>query len=55
MNKLTAIIGFLVLALSPSFIDWQQSPDLRWQMVLYYIVGIILVTVGLDGWMKDGT
>ena len=50
-SKLTAIAGLIVLGLSPSFIDWQQSPDLRWQFILYYIVGITLVWTGLDGWV----
>ncbi len=50
MSKLAAIIGFLVLALSPSFVDWQQSPELRSQIIIYYIIGITLIIVGLDGW-----
>lgn len=47
--KLLAIAGFLVLALSPSFIDWQQSPEKRWQFLIYYAVGITLVYTGFDG------
>jgi hypothetical protein len=48
-NKLLAVAGFLVLALSPSFLDWQQSPEKRWQFLLYYTVGIGLVWTGFDG------
>lgn len=53
MNKLVAIIGFLVLALSPSFVDWQQSPELRHQMVWYYAIGIFFIMFGLDGWITE--
>ncbi len=53
MNKLTAIAGFIVLGLSPSFVDWQQSPDKRWQIILFYSLGLTLITVGLDGWLKE--
>jgi hypothetical protein len=49
-SKVVAVVGFLVLALSPSFVDWQQSPELRGQMVIYYIAGVFLVYFGLDGW-----
>lgn len=45
-------IGFIVLGLSPSFVDWQQSPDLRTQIAAYYIVAVILIVFGLDGWRK---
>lgn len=53
MSKLLALIGFLALALSPSFVDFQQSPELRREMVVYYAVAIFLVYFGLDGWIKD--
>jgi hypothetical protein len=52
-GKFLAIVGFLVFALSPSFVDFQQSPELRWQIGLYYLVGVILVWQGLDGWAKE--
>jgi len=48
-SKLTAIAGFVILGLSPSLIDWQQSPELRYQFALYYGVALILIWVGLDG------
>lgn len=48
-SKLMAMAGFLVLAASPSFVDWQQSPDLRWQIAIYYVIGLTLVWCGFDG------
>ena len=50
--KLVAILGFLALGLSPSYIDWQQSPDKRYQMVAYYAVALALIWLGLDFWEK---
>jgi hypothetical protein len=42
--------GLLVLGLSPSFVDWQQSPELRPQMYMYYGVAFLLIAFGLwDG------
>jgi hypothetical protein len=49
-NKLLAMAGFLLFALSPSFIDWEQSPERRSQFILYYLFAGILVYAGLDGW-----
>ncbi len=54
MNKVLAVAGFLILALSPSFVDWEQSPDLHKQIVWYYIIGVTFVYFGLDGWIKGG-
>jgi sulfite exporter TauE/SafE len=49
-RRLAAIAGFAVLGLSPSFVDWQQEPEQRFQMVLFYIVGTALIYYGLwDG------
>jgi len=53
-NKLLALCGFLLFALSPSFIDYQQSPELRWQFAVFYFVAIVLVWQGVDGWIKEG-
>lgn len=39
--------GFVILALSPSFIDWKQSPDDRWQFILYYSIALALVYYGV--------
>lgn len=46
-RKAAALAGFVVLGLSPSFVDWQQSPEKRAQIVLFYAVGLALVYVGL--------
>jgi hypothetical protein len=39
--------GFIVLGLSPSFVDWQQSPDKRKEMLLFYGIGLTLIYLGL--------
>ena len=50
MRKLLAMIGFVLLGLSPSFIDWEQSPEKRGQMVAFYGVALVLIYFGLfDG------
>ena len=46
-QKISALAGFLVLGASPSFVDWEQSPDKRKQIVLFYGVGIALIWFGL--------
>jgi hypothetical protein len=46
-RKLAALAGFIVFGLSPSFVDWQQSPEKRKQMVLFYGAGISLFYYGL--------
>ena len=44
------MVGIVIMGLSPSFIDWKQSPELRTQMYLYYGVALMLVAFGLwDG------
>ena len=44
-----ALAGFVILGLSPSFLDWHQSPERRGQFVAFYAVGLALVYVGLVG------
>jgi len=46
-HKISALVGFIVLGLSPSFVDWQQAPDKRKQILLFYGVGLALVYYGL--------
>ena len=47
-----ALAGFLALALSPSFIDWQQeaSNGRRGEIIIYYVVALALVYGGLWGY-----
>jgi hypothetical protein len=46
-RKLAALAGFLALGLSPSFVDWQQSPGKRWQIVAYYAGAVALLYYGV--------
>jgi hypothetical protein len=46
-RKAAALAGFIVLGLSPSFLDWQQSPEERLKIVGFYAVGLILIYLGL--------
>ena len=41
------MLGFIVMGLSPSFVDWQQSPEKRKQMVGFYAAGLVLIYIGL--------
>jgi len=52
VRKVTAMLGFLALALSPSFEDWEQSPEKRGQFLAYYATAMALIWLGLDGWMQ---
>lgn len=45
-RKAMALAGFVVLGLSPSFVDWQQSPEQRGRIVGFYAVGLLLVYYG---------
>lgn len=49
-RQLAALAGFLALGLSPSFVDWQQSPGKRLQIVGYYMGAIALLYYGV---LKD--
>jgi hypothetical protein len=46
MRIISAILGFLVLGLSPSFVDWQETPEKRGQILMFYVVGALLITFG---------
>lgn len=46
-RQLSALAGFLVLGASPSFVDWNQSPEQRPQMVLFYAVALLLIYHGV--------
>lgn len=47
VRKAAALTGFVVLGLSPSFVDWQTSPEKRKQIVLYYAVAVALIYYGV--------
>jgi hypothetical protein len=50
MNRIVAVVGFVVLGLSPSFEDIKQSPEDLPKIVGYYAVAIALIWAGLwDG------
>lgn len=42
-----ALVGFIALGLSPSFVDWQENPEKRPQIVAYYGAAIALIYLGL--------
>jgi hypothetical protein len=46
-RKVMALVGFIVLGLSPSFVDWEQSPEKRNQILGFYGVGLGLVYFGI--------
>lgn len=46
-KKAAALIGFIALGLSPSFVDWNQSPDKRKEMIAFYLVGLSLIYFGV--------
>jgi hypothetical protein len=46
-KAVAALTGFVVLGLSPSFIDWQQAPEKRTQMYMFYLGAILLIGIGI--------
>lgn len=42
-----ALLGFVVLGASPSFVDWQESPSKRKQMVAFYALALALIYFGV--------
>ncbi len=50
-GKLATMAGFVVLGLSPSWVDWEQSPEKRLQMIQFYAVGLVLIWLGLSSWI----
>lgn len=45
-KQATGLVGFVVLGLSPSYVDWQQSPEKRKQMVAFYALAVTLIYFG---------
>jgi hypothetical protein len=46
-KMIAALAGFVILGLSPSYIDWQQEPEKRPQMVGFYAVAVALIYFGV--------
>ncbi len=49
MNRrvIAGLVGFLILGLSPSFIDWQQADgQQRGEIMIYYGVALALIYYG---------
>lgn len=46
-RAMVALAGFVVLGLSPSFVDWQESPEKHKQMIAYYAIAIGLIGIGI--------
>lgn len=46
-RKIAALGGFVMLGLTPSFMDWQQSPDKHTQFITFYVVAGGLFWYGL--------
>jgi hypothetical protein len=46
-RDVAALSGFVVLGLSPSFVDWQQSPEQRPRIVAFYAAGLVLIYTGV--------
>ena len=46
-RALTGLAGFVVLGLSPSFVDWQESPEKRAQMIGFYVAAAVLIYLGV--------
>lgn len=47
LSDLAAVAGFVALGLSPSFVDWQTSPEKRGAIVAFYVVAVGLLYFGL--------
>lgn len=46
-RTVSGLAGFVVLGLSPSFVDWQQSPNERGKILAFYGVGLALIWLGV--------
>jgi hypothetical protein len=46
-KKIAALASFLFLGLSPDYIDWQEHPEKRKQIIFYYGIGMSLFYYGL--------
>lgn len=46
-GKIAILAGVIIGGLSPSFVDWQQSPEYRREIVIWYAIAASLVAFGL--------
>jgi hypothetical protein len=46
-KAVVAMAGFVILGLSPSFVDWEQEPEKRPQMIAFYGVALACIWFGL--------
>lgn len=46
-KKAAAMASFVILGLSPTYLEWKQQPDKRPQIVVYYLVAGGLFYYGL--------
>lgn len=46
-RQVAALAGFVILGLSPSFVDWQEAPEKRPQMVGFYLAAGALIFYGV--------
>lgn len=51
--RLLAVGALLLLGISPSWVTWQEFPDKRPGMVMYYIVIAVLLYEGLNHWIES--
>lgn len=45
-QKMAALAAFIIMGASPSFIDWEQSPEKRKQVIGFYAVSVGLFWYG---------
>jgi hypothetical protein len=49
-GKLALLAGIIIAGASPSFVDWEQSPEYRHQIIAWYGAATVLIVFGLwDG------
>lgn len=46
-RQLSGLAGFVILGLSPSYVDWVQEPSKRKQMVGFYLAAGALIFYGV--------
>jgi hypothetical protein len=46
-RTVAGMAGFVALGLSPSFVDWEQAPEKRVQIIVFYVVALALIWFGV--------